>query len=83
MTCSNRNLKLTVEGLKAANQLASSQASQLMQIRSLLMAQQNAEVARRSALADIEAQQAAAATAQATAGTFKKVHHVSGKGENA
>lgn len=57
--------------LQAANQLASNQASQLMQIRGLLIAQQNAEAARQSALADIEAQQAAAAV-QARAGTFKK-----------
>ena len=57
--------------LQAANQLASNQASQLMQIRGLLIAQQNAEAARQSALADIEAQQAAAGV-QARAGTFKK-----------
>jgi len=42
-----------------------------MQIRALLIAQQNAESARQAKLADIEAQQAAAA-AQATSGTFKK-----------
>jgi len=57
--------------IQAANQLAANQASQLMQIRALLIAQQNAESARQAKLADIEAQQAAAA-AQATSGTFKK-----------
>lgn len=57
--------------LQAANQLASNQASQLMQIRGLLIAQQNAEAARQSALADIEAQQAATAV-RMRAGTFKK-----------
>ena len=56
--------------LQAANQLASNQASQLMQIRGLLIAQQNAEAARQSALADIEAQQAAAGV-QARAGTYR------------
>lgn len=57
--------------LQAANQLASNQASQLMQIRGLLIAQQNAEAARQSALADLEAQQAATAV-RMRAGTFKK-----------
>ncbi|WP_254773496.1 P-type conjugative transfer protein TrbJ [Nitrosospira sp. Nsp13] len=60
-----------MQAIQAANQLASNQASQLMQIRGLLIAQQNAEAARQSALADIEAQQAAAAV-QLRAGTFKK-----------
>ncbi|SEP42597.1 P-type conjugative transfer protein TrbJ [Nitrosovibrio sp. Nv6] len=59
-----------MQAIQAANQLASNQASQLMQIRGLLIAQQNAEAARQSALADIEAQQAAAAV-QARAGTFR------------
>ncbi|SEA65596.1 P-type conjugative transfer protein TrbJ [Nitrosospira multiformis] len=57
--------------IQAANQLASNQASQLMQIRALLIAQQNAEAARQARIADIEAQQAAAAV-QARQGTFKK-----------
>ena len=57
--------------IQAANQLAANQASQLMQIRALLIAQQNAEAARQAKMADIEAQQAAAA-AQARKGTFKK-----------
>ena len=60
-----------MQAIQAANQLASNQASQLMQIRGLLIAQQNAEAARQSALADIEAQQAAAGV-QARAGAFKK-----------
>lgn len=57
--------------IQAANQLAANQASQLMQIRALLIAQQNAESARQAKLADIEAQQAAAAI-QARRGTFQK-----------
>ena len=60
-----------MQAIQAANQLASNQASQLMQIRSLLIAQQTAEAARQSALADIEAQQAAA-SAQMRTGAFKK-----------
>ena len=60
-----------MQAIQAANQLASNQASQLMQIRSLLIAQQTAEAARQSALADIEAQQEAAGV-QLRAGTFKK-----------
>lgn len=57
--------------IQAANQLASNQAGQLMQIRALLIAQQNAEATRQARMADIEAQQAAAA-AQLRSGTFKK-----------
>ncbi|SEO25044.1 P-type conjugative transfer protein TrbJ [Nitrosospira multiformis] len=57
--------------IQAANQLASNQASQLMQIRALLIAQQNAEAARQARIADIEAQQAAA-SAQLRSGTFRK-----------
>ena len=57
--------------IQAANQLASNQASQLMQIRALLIAHQNAEAARQARIADIEAQQAAAAI-QARRGTFQK-----------
>ena len=60
-----------MQAIQSANQLASNQASQLMQIRGLLIAQQNAEAARQSALADLEAQQAAAAV-RMRAGTFKK-----------
>lgn len=57
--------------IQAANQLAANQASQLMQIRALLIAQQNAEAARQARMADIEAQQAAAAV-QARRGAFQK-----------
>jgi P-type conjugative transfer protein TrbJ len=57
--------------IQAANQLAANQASQLIQIRALLIAQQNAEAARQAKMADIEAQQAAA-SAQLRNGTFKK-----------
>lgn len=60
-----------MQAIQAANQLASNQASQLMQIRGLLIAQQNAEAARQSALADIEAQQDAASV-QMRAGGFTK-----------
>lgn len=60
-----------MQAIQAANQLASNQASQLMSIRSLLMAQQNAEAARQAALADIEAQQHAASV-QMREGAFKK-----------
>jgi hypothetical protein len=42
-----------------------------MQIRALLIAQQNAEAARQARIADIEAQQAAAAV-QARQGTFRR-----------
>ena len=60
--------------------LRSNQASQLMQIRALLIAQQNAEAARQAKMADIEAQQAAAAV-QAKAGhVSRKARHVNGKG---
>jgi P-type conjugative transfer protein TrbJ len=60
-----------MQAIQAANQLASNQASQLMQIRALLIAQQTAEAARQSALADIEAQQEAASRQMRT-GEFKK-----------
>ncbi|SDA23361.1 P-type conjugative transfer protein TrbJ [Nitrosospira sp. Nsp18] len=60
-----------MQAIQAANQLASNQASQLMTIRALLMAQQNAEAARQAALADIEAQQHAASV-QMREGAFKK-----------
>ncbi|HRE17780.1 MAG TPA: conjugal transfer protein TrbJ, partial [Rhodocyclaceae bacterium] len=43
-----------------ANQLASQQANQLLQIRGLLIAQQNAVATKMQADADKEAQQAAA-----------------------
>ena len=49
-----------MQAIQAANQLASNQAAQLLQIRSLLLAQQNAMVARFQAEMDKEAQQMAA-----------------------
>ncbi|MFT2112514.1 P-type conjugative transfer protein TrbJ [Marinomonas sp. 2405UD68-3] len=52
-----------------ANQLASNQANQLLQIRSLLIAQQNAVATRMQAEADKEAQQQAASN-QVRAGSF-------------
>lgn len=52
-----------------ANQLASNQANQLLQIRSLLIAQQNAVATRMQAEADKEAQQQAASE-QVRAGSF-------------
>lgn len=58
-----------LQALGYANQLASAQSNQLLQIRGLLIAQQNAITTRNQALADQEAQQAAAA-AQFRAGTF-------------
>lgn len=49
-----------MQALGYANQLASSQANQLLQIRGLLIAQQNAAATRAQALADDEAMRAAA-----------------------
>ena len=49
-----------MQAIGYANQLASNQANQLLQIRSLLLAQQNALATRAQADADREAQQAAA-----------------------
>jgi len=49
-----------MEAIQAANQLASAQANQLLQIRSLLVAQQNAVTTLAQAQADKEAQQTAA-----------------------
>lgn len=46
--------------IQYANQLASNQADQLLQLRALLIAQQTAEATRNQALADREAQQQAA-----------------------
>jgi P-type conjugative transfer protein TrbJ len=51
-----------MEAIQAANQLASNQSMQLMQIRSLMMTQQTAEQARMQSVADTEAQQTAAHT---------------------
>lgn len=49
-----------MKALQAANQLASNQANQLLQIRGLLMAQQNAMAVKMQADADLEAKQKAA-----------------------
>jgi P-type conjugative transfer protein TrbJ len=49
-----------MQAIGYANQLASQQANQLLQIRGLLIAQQNAVTTRMQAQADKEAQQAAA-----------------------
>lgn len=50
-----------MQAIGFANQLASQQANQLLQIRALLIAQQNAEATRHQVIADREAQQAASA----------------------
>lgn len=60
-----------MQAIQLANQLASEQAAQLMQIRSLLLAQQAAEVARLQADADKDAM-AKAAHEQAIRGEFEK-----------
>ncbi len=52
-----------MQALQAANQLASNQAVQLMQIRSLMIAQQTAEAVRAETIVDREAQQQAASDA--------------------
>ena len=49
-----------MQAIQAANQLASNQAMQLMEIRSLMMTQQVAEQARAQSVTDSEAQQIAA-----------------------
>jgi P-type conjugative transfer protein TrbJ len=59
-----------VEAIGYANQLASNQANQLLQIRGLLIAQQNAVATRDQVLADREAKEAAASD-QIRAGTFR------------
>ncbi len=50
-----------MQAIGFANQLASNQANQLLQIRGLLIAQQNAVATRNQVIADREAQEAAAA----------------------
>ena len=52
-----------MEALQAGNQLASNQAVQLMQIRSLMIAQQTAEATRAETVVDQEAQQQASQAA--------------------
>jgi P-type conjugative transfer protein TrbJ len=59
-----------VQAIGYANQLASHQANQLLQIRALLIAQQNAVATRDQFLADQEAKEAAAAV-QLRAGKFQ------------
>ena len=49
-----------VKAIQYANQLASHQSNQLLQIRGLMVAQQNALVVRMQAQADLEAKQQAA-----------------------
>ena len=63
-----------MQALGYANQLASSQANQLLQIRGLLIAQQNAVTTRQQALVDKEAR-TQAATDQALGGAFKASSH--------
>lgn len=58
-----------MEAIGYANQLASHQSNQLLQIRGLLIAQQNAVATRNQALADREAKEAAASD-QIRTGTF-------------
>jgi P-type conjugative transfer protein TrbJ len=60
-----------MEALQAANQLASAQTNQLLQIRALLVAQQNAQATRAQVLTDKEAKEAASAQ-QLRQGTFEK-----------
>lgn len=57
--------------IQYANQLASAQTNQLLQIRGLLVAQQNADVTRSAVITDREAQQAAASL-HLRRGSFKK-----------
>lgn len=59
-----------LEAIGYANQLASHQANQLLQIRGLLIAQQNVIATRNQALADREAKEAAA-SAQLRTGTYR------------
>ena len=59
-----------MQAIQAANQLASHQANQLLQLRALLIAQQSAEATRAQAVADREAQQAAAGE-QFRSGTYR------------
>lgn len=60
-----------LEAIGYANQLASHQSNQLLQIRALLIAQQNSIATRNQALADREAKESAAA-AQLRAGGFRQ-----------
>jgi len=60
-----------MKAIQAGNQLASGQSNQLLQIRSLMMTQQNAIATKMQADPDREAQYAAASE-QLRMGTFKK-----------
>lgn len=60
-----------VEAIGYANQLASNQANQLLQIRALLIAQQNAVITRDKVLADREARESAASD-QLRSGAFRR-----------
>lgn len=62
-----------VQAIGYANQLASHQANQLLQIRALLIAQQNAIATRDQVLADREAKQLAAHAASTGDGAFNGV----------
>jgi P-type conjugative transfer protein TrbJ len=65
-----------LEAIGYANQLASNQTNQLLQIRALLMAQQNAITTRNQVLADREAKEAAS-SAQIRSGTYRASPKVS------
>jgi len=60
-----------MQALQAANQLASAETNQLLQIRGLMVAQQTAEATRAAAIADKEAMQAAG-DERFLSGRFKK-----------
>jgi P-type conjugative transfer protein TrbJ len=66
-----------MEAIQAGVQLASNQAAQLMQVRTLLLQQQQAETARAQAVADREAKELAAhrqsTSTQVKAGTVDKI----------
>jgi type IV secretion system protein TrbJ len=68
-----------VQAIGYANQLASHQANQLLQIRALLIAQQNAVATRDQVLADREAKQLAAHRASTNDGTFNGVSRTAQK----
>jgi len=59
-----------VKAIQYANQIASQQANQLLQIRGLMVAQQNAIVARNQAVQDREAQETASSE-QIRSGTYR------------
>lgn len=66
-----------MEAIQAGVQLASNQSAQLLQIRTLLLQQQQFEAARAQAVSDREAQELAAhrqsTSAQVAAGTERKI----------